>query len=313
TDETDWLQSVRTLRTAPARALSYQTRRFLQFLAKHGTTTVESKSGRIADEGTELKNIRILAELHARPLNIVMTYEATHLTLPDAQLEMTPSLWHTTYLLPKIAGRKQVRFAEIGVGESAFTHGEARLFLTNAIQLGMTPKVRYADATFPEILLLLREMNVPVVDGIRDCSLTEAHALAELGTVAVVTLPMRDGTPRRCIEHLRESGVSFALATGFDNERQPVFNMQAAIGIACREGGLTAAEAITAATINGAYACAEASRTGSIQFGKDADVLLLNVSDYRELVHHFGANLVHMTLRQGEVVFREGELNWPAL
>jgi imidazolonepropionase len=73
--------------------------------------------------------------------------------------------------------------------------------------------------------------------------------------------------------------------------------------------GLTPAEAISAATINGAHALGCAGRIGSLKIGKFADLLFLNVSDYRELAHSLGANLVHMVMKRGEIVYEEGEVS----
>jgi imidazolonepropionase len=76
--------------------------------------------------------------------------------------------------------------------------------------------------------------------------------------------------------------------------------------------GLTPAEAIAAATINGAHAMGCARTTGSLEPGKPADVVILNISDYRDMASHFGTNLVHTTLKRGAVIYREGEVNAPA-
>ena len=70
-------------------------------------------------------------------------------------------------------------------------------------------------------------------------------------------------------------------------------------------------QANAAATINGAYAAGLADRVGSLESGKQADLLILEVPDYHEMTYHFGGNLVAMTLKRGEVVYRQGEVRWP--
>ena len=84
--------------------------------------------------------------------------------------------------------------------------------------------------------------------------------------------------------------------------------MQAVVALACSRMGLTAAEAIAAATINGAYALGCADRVGSLEPGKSADLLLLEVSDYRELARQFGANLVRLTMKRGKPIYKAGEV-----
>ena len=74
---------------------------------------------------------------------------------------------------------------------------------------------------------------------------------------------------------------------------------------------LTAAEALAAATINGAFALGCADRVGSIEQAKDADLVVFDVPDYREIPSGFGVNLVSMTIKKGKVLYRRGEVSWP--
>lgn len=84
--------------------------------------------------------------------------------------------------------------------------------------------------------------------------------------------------------------------------------MPSAIALACSRLRMTAAEAITAATINGAYALGRADRVGSLELGKRADLVILDIPDYHEMAHHFGNNLVAMTIKGGEPVYERGEI-----
>jgi imidazolonepropionase len=74
---------------------------------------------------------------------------------------------------------------------------------------------------------------------------------------------------------------------------------------------MTPAEALAAATVNGAHALGCADRAGTVEAGKDADLVILNVPDYREIPYHFGVNLVAMTIKKGRVLYREGDIAWP--
>jgi imidazolonepropionase len=82
--------------------------------------------------------------------------------------------------------------------------------------------------------------------------------------------------------------------------------MQTALALACQHMGMTPAEAISAATINGAHALGCAHRVGSLEHGRQADLLFLDTSDYRDLAHSLGTNLVHMAMKRGEVIYEEG-------
>jgi len=83
------------------------------------------------------------------------------------------------------------------------------------------------------------------------------------------------------------------------------------LALACAQMRMTPAEAISAATINGAHACGCAGVSGSLESGKQADLILVDVADYREIPYHFGANLVAMTMKKGAVVYTQGEVACP--
>jgi imidazolonepropionase len=80
------------------------------------------------------------------------------------------------------------------------------------------------------------------------------------------------------------------------------------VQLACSRMRMTPAEAISASTINGAHALGCAAKVGSLEPGKSADLLILNISDHRELAHHFGMNLVHSTMKRGQFIYEEGEV-----
>ena len=84
--------------------------------------------------------------------------------------------------------------------------------------------------------------------------------------------------------------------------------MQTVVALACRHMRMTPEEAISAATINGAHALGRARSVGSLEVGKSADLLVLSVPDYHDMVHHFGSNLVHLTMKRGEIIYEEGEV-----
>ncbi len=111
------------------------------------------------------------------------------------------------------------------------------------------------------------------------------------------------GAPARA---LIDAGVPVALASNFNPLLTPTFNMQTVVALACLRMKMTPAEAISAATVNGAHALGRGHRAGSLEPGKLADVLILDASDYREIARRFGVNLVYMTIKRGEIIYREG-------
>jgi imidazolonepropionase len=133
----------------------------------------------------------------------------------------------------------------------------------------------------------------------------EVSVLAKL-EVPIVFSPVQsilEDRKNMTVRELADAGAPIALASGYDAAEMPVFNMQTAIALAVLRLGLTTEQAITAATINGAHALGLAHRIGSIETGKRADLLVVNLPDYREFPRRFGINHVGMVIRDGKVAF----------
>jgi len=152
------------------------------------------------------------------------------------------------------------------------------------------------------------------VDHVVDISTEDANLLAQSPTIAtllpgaVFHLGTQKYAPARM---LIDTGVAVALATNYNPETSPSQNMQMMIALACGKMSMTAAEALMAATVNGAYAVRQAHRIGSLEKGKSADLLVLGVPDYREIPYHFGVNLVDLVMKGGAVLLERSEVKWP--
>ena len=109
---------------------------------------------------------------------------------------------------------------------------------------------------------------------------------------------------------LIDGGAAVALATGYSADRCPTCSMPAILSIACNHLGMTPAETITASTINAAHALRADRRLGSLEHGKQADLIMLSVADYREIPYHFGMNLVTMVMKRGDVIYPRMEFPW---
>ena len=152
------------------------------------------------------------------------------------------------------------------------------------------------------------------VDGIRQVTSDDVQSLArsadDCGNETGGDVPRRDEGVRDAGRMLVDGGAPVALGSGFHVSRCPNLSMQFAIATACRYLGLTPAEAISAATINSAHALRAAARHGSLEFGKSADVLMLNTRDYRDLASYAGVNLVSMAMRSGRILYQETDVSW---
>ena len=141
---------------------------------------------------------------------------------------------------------------------------------------------------------------------------TPADAALLAGTCTLATLlpcmSFRNGGRNAPARAFIDAGVAVALATNFNPHHTPTLNMQTVVALATMRLGMTPEEAISAATINGAHALGRAERVGSLEPGKAADLVILNINDYRDLSHNLGVNLVHLTMKRGEFIYKEGDV-----
>jgi len=300
------LSSVKAVRAVSAARLEAQGRAFLAAMARHGTTTVEAKSGYGLDEAGELKTLRVLRSLSGDPLDIVPTYLGAHVTPPEYRGKTGRYVdWMAAEVMPKILRRKLARFVDVYCDAGAFTINQARRHLENARRLGFAVKIHADQFSRMGAARLAVELQAASADHLEQSGDDEIRALAGSHTVAtllpgsVFHLGLRGYAPAR---KLIEAGAAVAIATDFNPGTSPTYSMQMALSLACTEMRMSPAEAIAAATINGAHAIRCAGRIGSLEPGKQADLLVLNVSDYRELPYYFGVNNVHLTIKRGAIL-----------
>lgn len=286
----------------------------IQDSVRHGTTTIEAKSGHGASATGELKILRTHIALNGQPIPVVSTF------MPPAMWnrEMAPSAedyidWLCTYLLPVIRRRRLAEYVDLACDPEVFTSGRSARLLNAAKQLGFRVKMHGGRDGERGAVSLAIEQQAVSVDHLTSPTYEDLQALSQSETVATL-LPgpvffraRRQYAPARL---LIDSGVPVALATNYNPESCPCQNMQMIIALACLEMSMTPAEAIAAATINGAHALGRADRIGSLEYGKQADLLILGASDYREIPYHFGVNLVQKTICRGEVIYDRADVTW---
>ncbi|HTT62138.1 MAG TPA: imidazolonepropionase [Bryobacteraceae bacterium] len=295
------LSSVKAVRSMSAARLEQQAGASLALMALHGTTTVEGKSGYGLDEAGELKTLRVLAKLNRRPLDIVATYLGAHLPPPEYRGRADRYIdWMAAEMMPAIRRRRLARFVDVYCDEGAFTLEQSRRYLQHARLLGFALKIHAEQFAHTGAARLAVELEAASADHLEQASEEDIRALAQSNTIAtllpgsVFHLGLRRYAPARA---LIAAGAAVALATDFNPGTSPTYNMQMVLSLACTEMRMSPAEAIAAATINGAHALGLADRTGSLEPGKQADMLLLKLSDYRELPYYFGCNHVHTTIK----------------
>ncbi|HWB83013.1 MAG TPA: amidohydrolase family protein [Bryobacteraceae bacterium] len=301
------------VRASTGKRLESRARPHLEAMARHGTTTVEVKTGCGPDEAAETKLLRVLGELKRDSLDLHAT---VFFRLPAPDLRGGEFLreavqWFCGEFLPKVRKRRLARIVDLAWDDDSEGRGEALCrCLAAARSLGFSCKIHAAGTSTHSAIEAAIHYGAISIDHLEHAPLASAAMLAQAPAVTTL-LPgttLLSGGPDAPARAFVDAGAAPALATNFNPFLNPMLNMQTAVSLACLRMGLTAAEAISAATINGAYALGHAAKTASLEFGKSADLVILNIPDYREIAGHLGVNLVHLTMRRGQVIYKEGEV-----
>lgn len=279
-------------------------RRAIREFVRHGTTTLEARGGLVGDPKLELRLLRAFQALQQRPLDVVPVFQTG--PVPQGTSPQTYAEELIQRVLPEIKRRRLAELVDVSLGPGQLDLQLVEPVLESAKRLGFGLKLTVDGRLEPEVVELATRWGVVAVEGVEALSPRSAAQLAAAPAI-VTLLPgvsfhllKRPYPPAR---ELIDYGVPVALSTGFSAHRSPTCSMPAIIALACHEMHMTPAEALTAATINAACALGVAHRVGSLQSGKQADLLMLNISDYREIPYHFGMNLVAMVMKRGQVLY----------
>lgn len=300
----------RALRAATGQRLELRARAFLDAMARHGTTTVEIKTGCGPDDSGEAKLFRVLAAVRNDPLDVIASYFFRLPRAADLGSSMGAAEWAAADLLPKIRRRRNTSFADLAWDPDPALLPAFERYLTAARDLGFACRI-HADGPSPDaaIGLALRH-GVARMDHLEHATESHAPQLAAAGIVTTL-LPGVSFHNDQLVPPARaliDSGVAVALGTDFNPHVTHMLSMQTIVALACWRLRMTLEEAISAATINGAHALNCADRTGSLEPGKSADLLILNAGDYRDLASSIGTNLVHLAMKRGKFIYEEGEV-----
>ena len=299
-----------SLRSTDTARLTVRARTHLDAMARHGTTTVEVKTGCGPDEAAETKLMRVFRALSGGPIELVPTF-LFH--LPGDDLEGTHNAaaeWVAAEFLPKLRQRKLVRFADLAWNPDPLYYLRFSRYLHAARRHGFPCKIHADQTSAADAVRMALDHLVVSIDHLEHATREHAARLGESSTIATLlpSAAFQSDSPFAPARALIDSGAAVALASNFNPGHTPTLSMQTVIALACRHMFMTPEEAISAATINGAHALGRAAETGSFEIGKSADLLILNAADYRDLACSFGSNLVHITMKRGEVIYQESEV-----
>ena len=308
------LATVRKLRRATPEDLKARALAHLLEMASHGTTTVEAKSGYGLDFASEIKSLEIVRELRLEQhLDIATTFLGAHVVPPeyrgraDDYVDLVSRIW-----IPYIARTGLAQFCDVFCDRGAFSVAQAARILTAGIKSTLTPRIHADQLARTGAALLAVRLQAASADHLEKINRSDIRALAA-SEVACTLLPgcafhlgLHHAAPARA---LIDAGAIVALATDFNPGTSPTPNMQIILSLACANLRMTPAEAIAAATINGAYALRRHSRVGSLEVGKFADLAAFDVDDYREIPYYFGVNHCSLVMKRGKIVFDRSQEN----
>jgi imidazolonepropionase len=311
-----WAQSdagsaLNAVKKSTARSIATQARKYLQAMARHGTTTVEVKTGCGGGPSAELKLLRALSLVKQDPVDVVATFLLRlppHDEEPDSAEAAVE--WACAELLPLLHRQRLAQFADIEWSPDENRQRLIRRYLETAARLGLGCRVHAeGDGAF-EAAALGCELRIAGIDHLEQIAAQDLGRMLASGPVVALLpgLAFHTGSQPAPARALIEAGAAVTLGSNFNRADSPLLSMQTVVSLACREMGMTPAEALVAATINGAHALGRAATAGSIEPGKPADLVVFNVSDYRELGYHSGMNLVHLTMKRGEFIYQEGDV-----
>ena len=313
------LSTMRATRAAPPTRLLADAHARLDAMLRLGTTTVEIKTGYGLDTAHEMKLLAAIAELAgATLLDIVPTLLAAHAVPPEfagqpdayvqhvvAEIIPAARAWWERSPFP-VAGIPLFNdvFCEAGV----FDRAQSRAVLEAGLRHGLRPKVHADEFVALGGTGLAVALGAISADHLDVTPAGDVAALARSETIAVLLPAVNFHLGSHHYANARafvEAGAAIALATDFNPGSAPALSLPLVMAIACRYQKLLPAEVMNAATINAAHAIGLGDRVGSIEPGKQADLLLVDAPDYRHLVYWLGPNLVEGVVKRGRVMGNE--------
>jgi imidazolonepropionase len=320
------MSTVRNTRAASLDQLVAETRSRLDRMLMHGTTTAEAKTGYGLETAAELKMLDAILKLdQEHVIDLVPTFLGAH-AIP-AEYKGREDVYTDLVIdemLPAIADFgvrnaesnpqptiRTPQFVDVFCEDGAFTLEQTRKILTRAKELGFALKIHVDEFEPLHGTRLGVELGAVSVDHVVSTPADEVELLGKSKTIAIglpgtpFGLAHKDYTPAKAI---LATGGALSIATDLNPGTSWCESMQMVIALACRYMKLTQAQAIAAATINAAHAIGRGESIGSLEIGKQADVLIMDVSNYRSIGYRYGTNLVKSIIKRGKIIYADGRL-----
>ena len=303
------LSTMRATRAASEEELVALGRARLNGMLAHGTTTVEAKSGYGLSVEDELKCLRAAHRLSAtHGVDLVPTFLGAHAVPPEFGNDPDGYVGLVIEeMLPAVIDEDLAEFCDVFCDIGAFTLDQSRAVLLAGREAGFDAKIHADELSDQGGARLAAEMEAISADHLLRASDDGLRAIAAAGTIAVL-LPATAlflSVPYANARRMIELNVPVAIGTDFNPGTSPTYSMPMAVALACLGMKMTPAEAVVGATINAAHAIGVAEEVGSLEVGKAADVIIMDMDDYRQLPVIFGVNPVRIVIKRGRVMERD--------
>ncbi len=299
------LSTVRSTRAATQEELEDKAQEILKEMLALGVTTCEAKSGYGLDTETELKQLRAAQSLNKKqPVELVSTFLGAH-ALPQEYKDDRAGYIRllTEELIPQVAKEGLAEFCDVFCETGVFTAEESEAILRAGQAHGLGAKIHADEIDAIGGSSLAGNIGAVSAEHLIAADQAGIQAMAKGGTVAVL-LPATSlylGKPYAPARAMIDAGVPVATASDFNPGSCPSFNLQLVMDLACWGYKLTPAEALTAVTLNAAAALNRSDRLGSVEPGKQADLVIWKTDNLDYLFYRFGQNLAKTVVKNGKV------------
>ncbi|MDU2242579.1 MAG: imidazolonepropionase [Paenibacillus sp.] len=305
------LSSTEKTREASEEQLAAETRKRLDRFLAYGVTTIEAKSGyglRLEDELKQLRVAKVLNEEH--PIDLVSTFMGAHAVPleykkdPDAYVKIVRE-----QMIPAVAREQLAEYCDVFCEEGVFTPEQSRAVLETGLRWGLKPKIHADELVSYGGAELAAEIGAVSAEHLLNASAEGIRAMARQGVIAVLLpgtaffLMTKPANARAMIQ----AGVPVALSTDRNPGSCPTESLPFIMNLACFSMRMTPAEVLTACTINAAHAIGRADRIGSLEAGKQADIVMFDAPNYMYLQYHYAVNLVDAVIKKGKPVILDGK------
>ncbi len=300
------LSTVRETRKASEDALYEKTRTLLHEAMRHGTTALEIKSGYGLDLETERKQLRVVQRLKAENPDLAATFLGAHAFPPEMECEAYVDFLCET-AIPAIASEGLAKYCDVFCDEGVFTAAQAERILLCGKRCGLVPKLHADEIREIGGTEAAAKVGAISCDHLSETGDAGIRALKD-GNVIAVMLPATSFYLQKPYGNFRGmigAGVPVAVATDMNPGSTPNLSLPLAMTAACLYGRLTPEEVLTAATLNGAAAIGMADRLGTLEAGKQADLVIWDADNLEQLIYRYGTNRALHIYKRGALYGKE--------